>query len=250
MQVGKLLKTTDIGISKNSTIKETIIALARKENIPNQIIDDLVESNELNRLMSDFIRGIIDYAIIGDEKPTISYDAMKSLINFANNSLDDHINLIINKQQLEIYIEQYVMALNKLVPDRNEIVIDSHKVDIFRQILSFNVTYLYILTFLLILSIGLLLWNWYLPIKNLGIVVTISGVIFTVLGSLEWPIYNFIKLHISDMDNLIEPMLKQVLLIFFKEGVVYTIIGVFLIIIFVVINRFIRNKINLEKRSE
>lgn len=103
------------------------------------------------------------------------------------------------------------------------------------------------MTFLLILSIGLLLWNWYLPIKNLGIVVTISGVIFTVLGSLEWPIYNFIKLHISDMDNLIEPMLKQVLLIFFKEGVVYTIIGVFLIIIFVVINRFIRNKINLEK---
>lgn len=247
IKVGKLFKVENANISEDSTVRETVIIMANDAGIPKDVVNDLVESNELNNLLGDFIRGIIDYAIIGGEKPTISSETIKNLVNVANNSLESHIDIVMEEEDLDLYIESYIKSLNSIVPERNDIVTDISNLDMIRNILTFNTSYLYVTIGILTILISLLLWNWYYPIKYLGITTTLAGVIFTVIGSLEWPIYNLIKDRIEKMEDLVRPLLEKVLAICFKEGVIYTVIGIVLIITFIVLNRFFNNKRKLEE---
>ena len=247
LQVGKVLKTDNTSLDNNSTIRETILAMAKNASIPEAIIDDVIKSNELSNLLGDFVKGIIDYAVIGVEKPTISDEAKEQLINTANKSLESHIDLVMEEEELDKYIENFINTLNGMVPERNDIVIDSSKLDLVRNILTFDTTYLYVSILILTSLIVVLLRNWYYPIKSLGITMLISGVLFTIVGCLEWPIYNLIKDSIVKIDDLIHPLLNKVLMICFKEGVIYSALGIVLIILFVVIHRFIDNRKRLDE---
>lgn len=247
LQVGKFFKIENTNINENLTIKETVLIMAKEANIPDDVVNDLVESRELNNLLGDFIKGIIDYAVIGESKPTVSEETINNLIIFANDSLERHIGIVMEEKELDLYIENYVESLNNMVPERNDIVIDSSHLDIIRNVLTFDTTYLYMAIGILTILISLILWNWYYSIKYLGITTTLAGIIFTVVGSLEWPIYNMIKGNIEKMEDLVHPLLDKVLAICFKEGVIYTLVGVVLIIVFIVINRFVNNKRKLEE---
>ena len=247
MKVSKYLNLENTNISADFTLRETALTLANEANIPESIVDDLIESNELYKLLGDFIKGIINYAIVNEAKPIISAETIASLISVANNSLENHIDIVMEEEELDSNIQKYVDSINNMVPDRSSIVADSATLDIFKTVLTFNPLYLYGTILVLSVIIGLILFSAYKPLKYLGITTLISGIFYTIIGSLEWPIYNYLKDRVTKIDDLIHPLLEKVLFTCFKEGVIYTVIGVCLIITFVMINRFNKNKIKLEE---
>ncbi len=249
IQVGKLFKVEDTHLNDQLTIRETVLIMADEAGIPSSIIDDLVESYELNNLLGDFIRGIIDHTVIGEEKPIISKEAIVNLKSIANSILENHIEIVMEEEELERYIDKYIASLNNLIPERDYIIAYSYQLDMVRQILTFDVIYIYITGFLLLISISLLSWCWYYSIKALGVSMILSGVVFTVLGSLNWTIYNLIKNHVIKIEGLVKPLLDKILMICFKEGVLFTFIGIIILLLFIVINRFCLNRKQLKEKQ-
>lgn len=249
LKANEFLEVEHENISEDSTIEDVILIKAKEAQIPDEVVNDLIESNELNVLLGDFIKGIIEYAIIDEEKPTLSEETINNLVLVASDSLESHIGIVMEQEELKKHIEEYISGLNDIVLEKNDIIIDNINLDIVKKVFTFNANYIYLAILILTILISLILWNWYYPIKYLGISITLAGLIFTIIGSLEWIIYGLIKEKFLMNIDLIHPILNKILRVFFEKGVFYTAIGIFLIVIFIVINRFHKNKKELEKKD-
>lgn len=231
------------------TLKEKITSMALKIKIPEEIIKDILKSEELNDLLGEFFSQTISYALNGGDKPQISMETTEKMINVANESLENHINIIMESEDLEILIEEYSESLTNLVPDRNQ-MIGEFPIDKIRSIMNFNVLYFYLIMAILILFIGISTRSFYKPIKYLGIPMLIAGIVFVIFGCMD----NFVASLIPDQTNhfnaFISPLVISILTLWFKSGVLISFSGLFLIIIYVVINRIMINGSKAKKLEE
>ena len=53
------------------TLKEKLVSLAIENNIPDEIINDILQTEEINQFLGDFFNQTIKYIINGDSKPRI-----------------------------------------------------------------------------------------------------------------------------------------------------------------------------------
>ena len=94
------------------TLKEKIAELATLNNIPDEIVEDILQSEEINQLLGDFFNQTITYIIEGGEKPHISETSIENMKKAANTSLNNHLNIMLEEEQLEIYIEDYSKSID------------------------------------------------------------------------------------------------------------------------------------------
>ena len=236
MDINVIFNLEESGI----TLKEKIYQLGLESNIPEDVLDDIISSDEINIIFGDFFSNTIDYLVNGLNKPRLSEDSINKLIEVANDSLEDHINLMLESEQLEEYIRDFCSKLADIVPERYE-VIGSLPITSIQAFLNFNQLYLYLMIAILLVIITVCLWSIYKPIKYLAIPMISSGVMFAIFGSMNNFINDYVISNLDGLKPLISPFITILLTIIFKVGVLVSFSGVFLMIIYVVINRIVIN---------
>lgn len=236
MDINVIFNLEESGI----TLKEKIYQLGLESNIPEDVLDDIISSDEINIIFGDFFSNTIDYLVNGLNKPQLSEDSINKLIEVANDSLEDHINLMLESEQLEEYIRYFCSKLADIVPERYE-VIGSLPITSIQAFLNFNQLYLYLMIAILLVIITVCLWSIYKPIKYLAIPMISSGVMFAIFGSMNNFINDYVISNLDGLKPLISPFITILLTIIFKVGVLVSFSGVFLMIIYVVINRIVIN---------
>ena len=222
------------------TLNEKIYQLGIESEIPEQILDDIISSDEINIILGDFFSNTINYLVNGDEKPQLSIDSINKMIEVANNSLDNHLNLILDSEVLDSYIQNFCNKLTDIVPERQE-VIGRLPITYIQDFLNFNPLYLYLAILVLIIVIVVCLLSIYRPLKYLAIPMIISGVLFAILGSMNNFINSYVISNLDGLKPLISPFITIILTIIFKVGVLVSFSGVFIMITYVVINRIVIN---------
>lgn len=236
MDINVIFNLEESGI----TLKEKIYQLGLESNIPEDVLDDIISSDEINIIFGDFFSNTIDYLVNGLNKPQLSEDSINKLIEVANDSLEDHINLMLESEQLEEYIRNFCSKLADIVPERYE-VIGSLPITSIQAFLNFNQLYLYLMIAILLVIITICLWSIYKPIQYLAIPMISSGVMFAIFGSMNNFINDYVISNLDGLKPLISPFITILLTIIFKVGVLVSFSGVFLMIIYVVINRIVIN---------
>ena len=242
----------DINVISNDlepgiTLKEKIEEIALESSIPGEIVDDILKSEEINNFLGDFFNKTILYVINGGEKPVISKEAVNKMTLVARTSLNEHINIMLEQEELDSYIKDYSNKITNLIPNREEIIGDI-PINVIQSVMNFNTIYIYLSMVIIILLMMISLGSLYKAIKYVSIPMILSGVIFVIIGSAS----EFISTHILDTINslkpLIDPLVINFLTIVFKCGIFMSFTGIFLIIVYNVIKRIIINnkKENLE----
>ena len=222
------------------TLKEKIYNLGLECNIPDKIIDDILSSDEINLILGDFFNETIYYLIDERTKPELSEQAVNKMLELASLSLEDHINIMLTDEELNQYILNYADKLTSVIPDR-QVMIGVLPISTINSVLNFNINYLYLIMFVLLALTILFSWSFYRPIKYLGISMLISGIIFVTLGCMNNFLNELILTQIERLKLLVSPFITILLTIWFKCGVLISFSGVFLILIYIVINRIIIN---------
>ncbi len=222
------------------TLKEKIYKLGIESNIPEKIVNDILKSDEINLILGEFFNETIYYLIDEREKPELSQEAIDKMIELASISLEDNINIMLTEEELQNYIIDYSNKLTQIIPDR-QVMIGVLPISTINSILSFNILYLYLAIFILIVLLVLFSWSFYKPIKYLGISMLISGIIFVTLGCMNNVINQMILSQIERLKVLVSPFVTILLTIWFKCGVLISFSGVFLILVYIVINRIVIN---------
>ena len=236
MDINVIFNLEESGI----TLKEKIYQLGLDSNIPEEVLDDIIKSEEINIIFGDFFSHTIDYLVNGLDKPQLSSDSIDKLKEVADFSLESHINLMLESEELEIYIQDFADQLTEIVPERHE-VIGKLPITSIQTFLNFNQLYLYLLILGLLIIITFCLWSIYKPLKYLAIPMIVSGVLFAILGSMNNFINDYVISNLEGLKPLISPLITILLTIVFKVGVLISFSGVFLMIIYVVINRIVIN---------
>lgn len=218
------------------TLKEKLISLALENNIPEEIIYDLIQTEEINEFLGDFFNQTIKYTINGGYKPQILDGTIEKMKIIANKSLNNHINVMLEDEQLDIYVEDYCNSIVNIIPNRNE-MIGNIPIDILENILNFNVLYLCFIIILVLILISIINGSYYKFIKYLGIGMLISGLIFVLVGSLEYIISNIVLEQINTMKPFILSLITNLLTIWFKCGVLISFFSVVLLLVYSTINR-------------
>ena len=222
------------------TLKEKIYNLGIESNIPEKIMDDILKSDEINLILGDFFNETIYYLIDERTKPELSEEAVNKMIELASLSLEDHINIMLTKEELQNYVLDYTNKLLEIIPNK-QVMIGVLPISTINSVLNFNINYLYLIMFILLVLIVLFSWSFYKPIKYLGINMLIGGLIFVILGCMNNFLNELILTQIERLKLLVSPFITILLTIWFKCGVLISFSGVFLILIYIVINRIIIN---------
>ncbi len=222
------------------SLKEKIYNLAIECNIPDKIILDILKSEEINIVLGDYFNKIIYYLVNGGYKPQLSNDTINKMVELSIISLDDHLNIMMEEEDLKKYVLEYCHELTNIVPDRQE-MIGNLPISYIQKFLNFDVWLLYLFVVCCLLLLCVLTFSFYKPIKYLGICFFASGIIFVVLGCMNNIINDFVVSQITNIKIIISPLVTILLTIWFKLGVLISFSGVFLILFYVILNRIIIN---------
>jgi len=232
MDINTLFNQEESGI----ILKDKLYFLAIDNNIPKEIIEDILKSKEINYLLGDFFNQSIKYIINNTKKPKLSSETIDGMKKIANQSLEEHLNIMLEPEILEIYIENYCNSIITIIPDRDNIIGDI-PIKLPKKIVNFDMIHMYIIIILILLLTILINKKWYSFIKYLGISMLISGIIFVILGSLEYIIINLITNQITAMKSFILPLITNILTIFFKSGVLVSFTSIVVILISMTLNK-------------
>lgn len=239
----------DLGIifnleEKGITLKEKIYDLAIESKIPEPIINDILKSDEINNILGDFFKSTIDYVLKGDTKPNISKETKEKMIDISFISLENHMNIMISEEELEVYVIDYCSKLVDIVPERN-LIIGYYTMDRINQIVYFDITNIIILIVIDIILICVINKSIYKVFRYLGSTMILSGLIFVVIGCLNNLISAYIIGKYSTLENFILPLVTNVLTIVFKNGVLLSFTGIFIYLTYIIANRIkLNSKIN------
>ena len=222
------------------SLKEKIYNLAIECNIPEKIILDILKSEEINIVLGDFFNKTIYYLVNGGYKPQLSGDTINKMIELSMISLDEHLNIMMEEEELKKNVLEYCHKLTNIIPDRQEMV-GNLPISYIQKFLNFDIWILYLLAFSCILLLNILTFSFYKPIKYLGICFFFFFIIFVILGCMNNLINDVIVSQITNMKILISPLITILLTIWFKLGVLISFSGVFLILFYIIINRIIIN---------
>ena len=240
----------DLGIifnleEKGITLQEEIFNLAIESNIPKPIIKDILKSDEINTILGDFFKNVIDYVLKNENKPSISDETTLKMIDLAIISSEDHMNLMIEEDELKESIIEFSSKLTDIVPERS-LIIGEYTTDRINEILYFDMVNIYILIIVVCIFICLVNKSIYKLFKYLGSVMILSGLIFVIIGCLNNLYGNLLVSKYQTLQNFILPLVTNVLTIIFKNGVLVSFSGVFIYLMYIIINRIkLNNKINM-----
>ncbi len=208
------------GFKDEETVKDFLGDVLENAGLTSNEAESILNNEEINDVLNDFIYSIIEYNIYGEEK-TPSLDSAKVL------DAIDSAGINLNNEGKE--------AVEKIITDINENISNELKLDEKAQNNSTFISYsedvqfglsivnsiwfklmlgtAFIFTFLLI---ALYRWSFYKPLIWLGVPTIISGALTTFVGSLKL-LSSKIDIEVlgeyqSIFKNMIDPILNNLLI--------------------------------------
>ncbi len=230
----------DMGIlfnreASNVTLKQQITDLAFQNNIPQEIIYDILKSEQINLLLGDFFNQTILYIVNGHTKPVMLTKTVEDMQEVAHASLDNHINIMMEEEQLDEYVENYCQSIVSIIPERSE-TLGNLPVNAIEKIITFNSFNLYVISVLLVVLLAIINKAVYKSLKYLGVAMLVSGIFYIVVGSMDYVISNYVLNQMSAMKPFISPLITSFLTICFKNGVLISFTSIILILCFLTMN--------------
>lgn len=180
----------EITSNENSTLQQSIITKLETMEISEDITEKVLESEELNELLSEYIYNYINYILFNETKKDIT---SSEIVLFVENEylLNTGTNLtLIQKQELEKYVNSLTTNLNSKTPDIYElenmginIQTLRHYTDIFS---SQEIIYILgLILILLYMSISVCLWSKKKALRLCSAMLIIDGILILIGSILE-----------------------------------------------------------------
>ena len=216
---------------EDSTLRDDLINSFIYIGIPEDSVEEIIESNEFNDLFNHYLSNVIIYYFNDGTYPELSEDKLNSFLDFVfskNNILSSY-----QKDKLKNIIIDEKDNFANLLPSREKILKDKSINDFIQIYNSISIFYFIGSIIIIMFLIFIFTWSLYKPFKYVGISLIVPSILFTIVYIFRDKIIGYFNLE-SFFNILINNMFYQL----FISSLILFGIGILFIILYLVINKF------------
>lgn len=179
----------DIADSKDLTIRQTIEQELLKMNVPILVTDEILDSPEVSKIISDYIYNYSHYVLFNADKPVFPKEDIMNIAERVYVSYEHRELAQKQKEELEAYVTLLGDKVDKTIFSKTELneIVSLNVVK--RVAIAFDTEYivmvLAVLIIMLFAIISLCLGNLKKAINLCGKMIVLDGVLFIVLSFVE-----------------------------------------------------------------
>ena len=230
----KTIKKIDLSEIKikeenNKTIEQLLIEKLEESGIDEKTSKEILKNEKLKEFVGNIIGNSISSIITKEKLIEVTNEDLKKIIN------EKPIDIKISDEELNELTNEINTAIKENIEYKEEINLDEKVISIIKFIQS-KYMYIFIMCFIIInyLLISLLTWSFHKPLRYLSIPTMLTGITLIVTIFLPSLLINILNINLPF--NL-EPIIKVLLNPLLIPGILLTIIGVVMIVLYNIINK-------------
>ena len=230
----KTIKKIDLSEIKikeenNKTIEQLLIEKLEESGIDEKTSKEILKNEKLKEFVGNIIGNSISSIITKEKLIEVTNEHLKKIIN------EIPIDIKISDEKLNELTNEINTAIKENIEYKEEINLDEKVISIIKFIQS-KYMYIFIMCFIIInyLLISLLTWSFHKPLRYLSIPTMLTGITLIVTIFLPSLLINILNVNLPF--NL-EPIIKVLLNPLLIPGILLTIIGVVMIVLYNIINK-------------
>lgn len=230
----KTIKKIDLSEIKikeenNKTIEQLLIEKLEESGIDEKTSKEILKNEKLKEFVGNIIGNSISSIITKEKLIEVTNEDLKKIIN------EIPIDIKISDEKLNELTNEINTAIKENIEYKEEINLDEKVISIIKFIQS-KYMYIFIMCFIIInyLLISLLTWSFHKPLRYLSIPTMLTGITLIVTIFLPSLLINILNVNLPF--NL-EPIIKVLLNPLLIPGILLTIIGVVMIVLYNIINK-------------
>lgn len=230
----KTIKKIDLSEIKikeenNKTIEQLLIEKLEESGIDEKTSKEILKNEKLKEFVGNIIGNSISSIITKEKLIEVTNEDLKKIIN------EIPIDIKISDEELNELTNEINTAIKENIEYKEEINLDERVISIIKFIQS-KYMYIFIMCFIIInyLLISLLTWSFHKPLRYLSIPTMLTGITLIVTIFLPSLLINILNVNLPF--NL-EPIIKVLLNPLLIPGILLTIIGVVMIVLYNIINK-------------
>ena len=230
----KTIKKIDLSEIKikeenNKTIEQLLIEKLEESGIDEKTSKEILKNEKLKEFVGNIIGNSISSIITKEKLIEVTNEDLKKIIN------EIPIDIKISDEELNELTNEINTAIKENIEYKEEINLDEKVISIIKFIQS-KYMYIFIMCFIIInyLLISLLTWSFHKPLRYLSIPTMLTGITLIVTIFLPSLLINILNVNLPF--NL-EPIIKVLLNPLLITGILLTIIGVVMIVLYNIINK-------------
>ena len=230
----KTIKKIDLSEIKikeenNKTIEQLLIEKLEESGIDEKTSKEILKNEKLKEFVGNIIGNSISSIITKEKLIEVTNEDLKKIIN------EIPIDIKISDEELNELTNEINTAIKENIEYKQEINLDEKVISIIKFIQS-KYMYIFIMCFIIInyLLISLLTWSFHKPLRYLSIPTMLTGITLIVTIFLPSLLINILNVNLPF--NL-EPIIKVLLNPLLIPGILLTIIGVVMIVLYNIINK-------------
>ncbi len=175
-------------LDKTSTLSTTIDYIANKNKIPKDLIENIIEDEQVIKLVAQYFSNNIEYLFLDKKRTTITEEEIKQIVAIHIQEFNKDQDAKISSENETVivdFIVTYTNNFDKLLPTIKEV--NNGKLNLLFKTAKYALMTKTIITLFLILValfalIGFLKKNWYLSLKYGGVAILSVGILLTLIG--------------------------------------------------------------------
>ena len=230
----KTIKKIDLSEIKikeenNKTIEQLLIEKLEESGIDEKTSKEILKNEKLKEFVGNIIGNSISSIITKEKLIEVTNEDLKKIIN------EIPIDIKISDEELNELTNEINTGIKENIEYKEEINLDEKVISIIKFIQS-KYMYIFIMCFIIInyLLISLLTWSFHKPLRYLSIPTMLTGITLIVTIFLPSLLINILNVNLPF--NL-EPIIKVLLNPLLIPGILLTIIGVVMIVLYNIINK-------------
>lgn len=230
----KTIKKIDLSEIKikeenNKTIEQLLIEKLEESGIDEKTSKEILKNEKLKEFVGNIIGNSISSIITKEKLIEVTNEDLKKIIN------EIPIDIKISDEELNELTNEINTAIKENIEYKEEINLDEKVISSIKFIQS-KYMYIFIMCFIIInyLLISLLTWSFYKPLRYLSIPTILTGITLIVTIFLPSLLINILNVNLPF--NL-EPIIKVLLNPLLIPGILLTISGVVMIVLYNIINK-------------
>ena len=230
----KTIKKIDLSEIKikeenNKTIEQLLIEKLEESGIDEKTSKEILKNEKLKEFVGNIIGNSISSIITKEKLIEVTNEDLKKIIN------EIPIDIKISDEELNELTNEINTAIKENIEYKEEINLDEKVISIIKFIQS-KYMYIFIMCFIIInyLLISLLTWSFHKPLRYLSIPTMLTVITLIVTIFLPSLLINILNVNLPF--NL-EPIIKVLLNPLLIPGILLTIIGVVMIVLYNIINK-------------
>ena len=215
--------------------------------ISEDITSNILKSDGLDRIISEYVYDYVHYVLFYEEMPVLSSEEIIKVIDseglkLISGEISNEQDMIINN-----YIVDLVDKINNEVPANQELINMGYDVDLVKMIcsISFSVqafVLIIVCLVLMILLVGLCLYNLSKTIRTISIPILLVGIILVIGSMIEVKVMNMLVNGEGIVETIILKIVNESFKDLFVYGLALLVVGIIFLVIAIILGRNSSNK--------